>query len=140
MPKKKVILCVDDEKFILTSIKGQLKAYFGDQFSYELAESADEAIDVIEELAEEGMSILVIVSDWLMPGVKGDEFLIEVHKRFPKIVNLMLTGQADDAAIENAKKHANLFCVIHKPWTSEELVDAIKKGIAVIESDKDKKA
>lgn len=129
---KPVILCVDDEKVILDSLKIQLKKEFQDTYLYEAAESADEALEIIEELQEDEVTILVIVSDWLMPGMKGDEFLIEVHKRFPKIIKIMLTGQADEDAIEKAKKYANLYSFLHKPWNSEDLIDNIKSGLSDI--------
>lgn len=115
------IICVDDEVVILDSLKEQLKRRFGDRYIYEVAESAYEAWDVIEELQEDGIQIMVIVSDWLMPGIKGDEFLIQVHQRFPKLITVMLTGQADEAAIERARQQANLYACLHKPWTEEEL-------------------
>ncbi|MDJ0845639.1 response regulator [Crocosphaera sp.] len=127
---KPVILCVDDEKVILDSLKIQLKKEFQDTYLYEAAESADEALEIIEELQEDDITILVIVSDWLMPGMKGDEFLIEVHKRFPKIIKIMLTGQADENAVEQAKKYANLHSCLYKPWNSEELIDNIKSGLS----------
>ena len=127
---KPVILCVDDEKVILDSLKIQLKKEFQDNYLYEAAESADEALEIIEELQEDDITILVIVSDWLMPGMKGDEFLIEVHKRFPKIVKIMLTGQADEKSIEQAKKYANLHSCLHKPWNSKDLIANIKSGLS----------
>ncbi len=83
---------------------------------YEVVENADEAWEVIEELVEEECDILPVVSDWLMPGIKGDEFLNALHKKYPTIVIVMLTGQADQEAIERAKLHANLHCCIYKPW------------------------
>jgi CheY-like chemotaxis protein len=129
---KPVILCVDDEKVILDSLKIQLKKEFQDTYLYEAAESADEALEIIEELQEDDVTILVIVSDWLMPGMKGDEFLIEVHKRFPKIVKIMLTGQADEDAVEKAKQYANLYSCLHKPWNSEDLIENIKSGLSDI--------
>jgi len=52
-PDKAVILCVDDEVVILNSVKKQLKKAFGDTYSYEIAESADEALEIIEELNDE---------------------------------------------------------------------------------------
>ena len=97
---------------------------------YEVAENAEDAMEVINELSEDGYDILIVVSDWLMPGVKGDDFLINLHDKYPQIVKLMLTGQADAEAIERARKHANLHRCIHKPWTEEELVEAIKTGMA----------
>lgn len=126
---RKAILCVDDEDIILTSLKDQLQRRFKDRYTYEFAESADEAMEVVEELNEEGLHVLIIVSDWLMPGMKGDEFLIRIHERFPKIVTVMLTGQADDEAIERTRKHANLHRCLHKPWNEEELIETLISGL-----------
>ena len=129
---KKAIVCVDDENIILESLGEQIEKMFGQEFIYEYAENAEEGMEVLEELTNEDIEVMVIVSDWLMPGKKGDEFLIEVHKRFPKIIKVMLTGQADESAIENAKKNAELFAYISKPWTSEQLEKVIKSGISNI--------
>ncbi|MBE9184077.1 response regulator [Microcoleus sp. LEGE 07076] len=129
MPKP-VILCVDDEVVVLNSLKIQLKKEFGDAYLYEVAENADEAMEIIEELKKEDEShILVIVSDWLMPGIKGDEFLILVHQKYPNIVKVMLTGQADEIAIELVKEQANLHRCLYKPWDGNELVKTIKSGL-----------
>jgi CheY-like chemotaxis protein len=127
---QKAILCVDDEELILNSLSDQLHNHFGDRYIYEFAESADEALEVIEELNQEGLHILVIVSDWLMPGMKGDEFLIWVHQHYPHIVTVMLTGQADQEAIERVRKHANLHRCLYKPWSEEELIDTLRSGLA----------
>lgn len=124
MPEK-AILCVDDEKFVLDSLKEQLKSRFGQQYLYETAQGADDAWEIIEELVDDQIEILIIVSDWLMPGMKGDEFLIKVHQNYPNITTVMLTGQADEAAVNRAKKEANLFRCLHKPWTEKELADTI---------------
>ena len=128
---KPVILCVDDEIVVLNSLKIQLINEFSNDYLYELAESADEALEILEELQEEeGIDTVVIVSDWLMPGLKGDEFLIQVHQKYPDIIKIMLTGQADEEAIERAKKEANLHCCLHKPWDGKELIEIIKSGLA----------
>ncbi|HAJ62115.1 MAG TPA: hypothetical protein DCP31_25145 [Cyanobacteria bacterium UBA8543] len=126
---KPVILCVDDEIFVLNSLKIQLKNELGDAYLYEVAESADEAMELIEELKENEASILVIVSDWFMPGIKGDEFLIKVHEKYPNIIKVMLTGQADESAIERVKMQADLHSCLSKPWDKEQLIETIKSGI-----------
>jgi len=123
------ILCVDDELEVLISLKEQLKRCFGSRYVYEVAQSADEAWVIIDEFEEEGIKILVIVSDWLMPNVRGDEFLAQVHQRFPEIITVMLTGQADEAAIERAKQQANLYACIHKPWTEEDLKAVVNTAL-----------
>lgn len=126
---KPVILCVDDEKFVLESLKVQLKLAFGNEYKYEFAENAGEAFEIINELNEEGVNIILIVSDWLMPGMKGDEFLIQVHQDFPGIIKVMLTGQADAEAIERAIAEAHLYQCLHKPWSETELIETIRAGL-----------
>lgn len=124
------ILCVDDEVVILKSLEIELQEAFANQYLYEFAESADEALEVIDEFEEEEIQILIIVSDWLMPGIKGDEFLIQVHQKFPKIIKVMLTGQADEEAVERAQQYANLYRCLHKPWNREELIQTIQSALA----------
>jgi CheY-like chemotaxis protein len=126
---KPVILCVDDERVVLQSLKTQLKHAFKDDYLYEVAEDADEALEVISEFNEEEIDIILIVSDWLMPGMKGDELLIRIHEQFPNIIKIMLTGQADKLAVERAIEQANLHCCLHKPWSEEELIETIKSAL-----------
>ncbi len=126
---KPVILCVDDERIMLDCLRTQLISSFGNNYIYELAEDAEEALDLIQELTQENFSIVVVISDWLMPNMKGDELLIRIHEQFPKIVKIMLTGQADEVAVDRAKKFANLHCCISKPWSEAELVETIESAL-----------
>ena len=126
---KKSILCVDDENIVLDSLKSQLKRRLGNSFSYETALNAEEAFEIIADLYSEGIKIVLIVSDWLMPGIKGDEFLVKVHELYPDMINILLTGRAELEAIENAKNNANLFACLEKPWTEDELINIIKKAL-----------
>jgi CheY-like chemotaxis protein len=126
---KPAILCVDDEVVVLESLKEQLKRQFGRQYLYETAQSAKEALEILEELSAEGVKVLVVISDWLMPEMKGDEFLIQVNQKFPETIKVMLTGQADEAAIERAKQKADLYSCLRKPWTEEELAALIASGL-----------
>lgn len=124
------ILCVDDEPIILRSLRDQISKNFGDRHQCEIAESVDEAWEVIDELNEEGIAILIIISDWLMPGIKGDTFLVDLHQRFPQIATIMLTGQADEAAIDRVRQHANLHAYISKPWSEAVLISQLQAGLA----------
>jgi len=123
------ILCIDDDETILNALEVQIKKVFKDRFIIELAQNAKDAIDILDELEEENIELSIIISDWLMPGMKGDELLILVHKKFPNAVKIMLSGQADKLAIEKAKKEAEIVKFINKPWNSQELIDLIKDNI-----------
>jgi CheY-like chemotaxis protein len=126
---KQAILCVDDEIFILESLERQLYKAFKNTYVYEFAESADEGLDIIKELKKNHVDIVVVISDWLMPGIRGDEFMIRVHRQLPDALKIILTGQADELAIERATKEANLYRCLQKPWRSEELIEIINSGI-----------
>lgn len=128
---KLVILCVDDEAMVLKSIKDQLKRHFSSKdFVIEIAEGAEEALEIIDEMeGENENNIVIVISDWLMPGMKGDEFLYNVHMKKPDTIKVMLTGQADEIAIHNAKQKANLYKCIFKPWDENHLVETIEKGL-----------
>lgn len=123
------ILCIDDEDIILDSLHEQLEKYFGSSYLYETAENAEEGLEIIEELHKDEIKILIIVTDWLMPGMNGDEFLIRIHRKYPSIVKIMLTGQANEEAINKARKYAGLFGVLYKPWSEDELFNIIKSGL-----------
>jgi DNA-binding NtrC family response regulator len=59
----KAILCVDDEESILDSLKEQLKRSFGRQFLYETANSAEEALEVIDELVGDAIDYCFRLAD-----------------------------------------------------------------------------
>ncbi len=123
------ILCVDDEPIILISLRDQINQHFGDQYRCEIAESADEAWEIIEELKLEKIKILIIISDWLMPGICGDDLLIKVHHSFPQIIKIILTGHADETAIDKVRQKANLFACISKPWSESDLIHTIETAL-----------
>jgi len=128
---KPIILCVDDEKVVLKSLKTQLKSAFGNTYIYEIAETPADALELLDEFNDDEVSIILIISDWLMPGMKGDEFLVRVHQKFPKTVKIMLTGQADEEAVKRAFEEANLHRCLQKPWSESELIETIKTALSL---------
>ncbi|NJK68293.1 MAG: PAS domain S-box protein [Microcoleus sp. CSU_2_2] len=129
MSNKPVIICVDDEPIILESLKIELKKALGEEHLVETAEGGEDALELVEELLEEGSEIVAVISDYLMPNIKGDELLKQIHLISPKTVNIMLTGQADLEAVANTIKHAKLYRYISKPWHSEDLKLTVKEAV-----------
>lgn len=125
--ERKAIICIDDESIILNSLVEQLEKHFGTRYIFEQAESAEEGFEVIEDLEDEDIEIAAIVCDWQMPGLKGDEFLLKIDLKYPRVVKILLTGQADEGLVYNLKQEADRFAVVQKPWEKEELVNTILK-------------
>ena len=64
-----------------------------------------------------------------LAGMKGDEFIIEVYKRFPAIRCMLLTGQANEDSVQNARDNANMTICVRKPWMKDDLVKAIERAL-----------
>ncbi|MCS6905020.1 MAG: response regulator [Bacteroidia bacterium] len=123
---EKVILCVDDEKIVTDTLISQLRNELGEEYFFESASDAAEAWEIIEELVADQLHIRLIISDWLMPKVKGDKFLLEVFEQYPHIKLVMLSGQADEAAIKNLENKIPDFKFLRKPWAKSELIELVK--------------
>jgi class 3 adenylate cyclase/FixJ family two-component response regulator len=134
--KKPVIICVDDEVTILTSLKSELRKAFGEEYRVEIAEGGEDALELLEELIEDGYEIPLIISDYIMPDMKGDELLRRVHELSPKTLKVMLTGQASIEAVANAVKYAKLYRYIGKPWQDEDLRLTVTEAIYSYGQDK----
>ena len=129
MKLKPYILCVDDEKIILDSLETQLALDLGDLCRIEIAESGEEALEIVEEFKAEGTELAVVISDQIMPTMKGDDLLVKIHKSLPETMNILLTGQADADAVGNAVNNANLYRYISKPWEKEDMLLTVKAAL-----------
>ncbi|MCC5946636.1 MAG: response regulator [Bernardetiaceae bacterium] len=127
MRRNKAIICVDDDRLILQSLKSQLSDAFYSAYIIEAAESAEEALEAIDFLAQRNVKTVMMICDWLMPDIRGDQLLVEAYKRFPNMTTIMLSGQADEAAVRRAYEKGNLNDFLAKPWEEEELIEKIKK-------------
>lgn len=127
--KKPVIICIDDESAVLESLKLELKQVIGEECIIETAEGGEEALELLADLQADDYDIALVFSDYIMPDIKGDELLKQIHQLSPQTLKIMLTGQADLEAIGNAIKYAKLYRYIPKPWQLEDLkltvVDAV---------------
>ena len=126
---KKAIVCVDDEQTILDSLKVELKYAFGNEYLIETAEGGEDALELFDELLEDGYEIPLVISDYMMPNLKGDELLKRIHAISPKTRKVMLTGQADLTAVTNAINEAKLYRYISKPWSAEDLALTVSEAI-----------
>ncbi len=126
--KKLNILCVDDEKIILDSLQEQIVNRLGKEFDCELAEGGEEALELIQDILSDKGDIAVVISDQLMPGMTGDEFLIKAHALIPNTPKILLTGQAGIDAVKNAINKARLYRYVNKPWEENDLMLTIEEA------------
>ena len=124
--KNIAILAVDDERIILDSIRMQLEKNFKTKYILEFAESASEALEVVESLTNTGIEILLVISDYLMPGMKGDEFAMILKQKYPDVNIVMLTGQITTEASTNLIDKNIILKLIEKPWKEGDLINIVQ--------------
>ncbi|MCS7205581.1 MAG: response regulator [Leptospiraceae bacterium] len=119
--EKGFIICVDDEENVIKTLKEQLSYYFSETHEIEVALSGEEAWEIIQDILREGGSVEVIITDQVMPGMKGSELLEKVHQILPDTIKILLTGQAGLQDTIEAINKGGLNYFIEKPWEPEEL-------------------
>lgn len=118
------ILFVDDDKQVLRGIERMLDAadFEGDT---EFVGSVDDALEILED----DETIDTIVTDMRMPGMDGAELLNCVSEKYPHIVRIVLSGQADRDAVFRAIKPMHQY--LSKPCEPKVLEETIRRASAL---------
>jgi putative nucleotidyltransferase with HDIG domain len=111
------ILFVDDEPSVLGAMRRTLHHMRG-EWDVEFAESGAAAL---KQLAKAPADVLI--TDMRMPGMDGWQVLLEVKKRYPQIVRLILSGHSDARSIMRTVGTAHQY--LAKPCDSVSLKTAI---------------
>lgn len=122
----KSLLIVDDEPQICAALTRLLRR---DGYAIKHAHSPAEGMALMHQRPFD-----VVLSDYMMPGTNGVEFLAEVSKNFPKTVRLMLSGQADMNAVIDAINTGSIFKFITKPWNNEGIRQIIREAFSLSNS------
>ena len=112
METKAKILVVDDEENVCRNVQ---KILSKEDYDVSYALSADEAL---EQMAKESYSLLI--SDIIMPGMNGLEFLKLVKNQWPLTNVIMFTAYASTDTVVKAIRLGALD-YIPKPFTPDEL-------------------
>ena len=116
------VLIVDDEPAILRS----LKAIFDRDHHVITAASAREAIEIMRS-----QTVHVLVSDYKMPGQDGLSLLIEVKKKFPGTIRVLMTAFADMNLVVRALNEGEIHRFISKPYMSFEFRTMLKDCLSL---------
>ena len=115
------ILCVDDEKNILHSIKRLLRK---EGYRLLTASSGVEGLEILEE-----NNVHLILSDQRMPQMSGTEFLAAVSKKYPDVIRIILTGYTEVDSITESINKGNIYKFFLKPWNDQNLKLEIRKAL-----------
>lgn len=129
------ILCVDDEPMVISALRTLLEQHLKEVQVIEVAELAAEALEVVDELLSDGIELKVVVADFIMPQMRGDELLVRIHRRLPRIKKILLTGQSDIGGVKRAINEADLYRFIEKPWQNEDLLLTLRGALTAYDQE-----
>jgi response regulator RpfG family c-di-GMP phosphodiesterase len=125
----KVILCIDDEQTVLTSLTAQLSSYFKDKYLIETAASGKEALEKADTLKTQNQDVPVLIVDYFMPDIKGEELLAGLHEKFPLAVKIVLKDPTSVELIARIVNKGKFYRYITKPWEEEDLILTVNEAI-----------
>lgn len=137
MNEYSIMLCVDDDSTVLNALRTLMAANFGNTLQVEFAESGEEALEIDEELRSQGRELSVVISDFMMPGLRGDELLVRLHESSPRTIKILLTGQSDLSGVKRAINDANLYRFLEKPFLNEDIVLTVRAAIRAYQQERD---
>ncbi|OYP33167.1 response regulator [Rhodopirellula sp. MGV] len=114
------ILLVDDEAHVLRGVSRMIECE-ADHWEVETALSGSDAIKMLE-----GDRFNVVVSDMSMPEMDGAELLEIVEQRFPNVLRIVLSGQADRKSVLRAIKPMHQY--LAKPCDPDVLINIIRRA------------
>ena len=117
---KKKILVVEDDVNIAGTVKGILELE-GFLFLVDIAKDGAEALKKIKQNRYD-----VIISDYLMPGMNGEEFYLEIQKIDQALERrvIFISGVTNNFL----KSFGNRF--LPKPFNPKELIEAVRKLVS----------
>jgi len=107
------ILMVDDEENVLRSLERSL---IDEEYEIETAGSAEEALEKLKVFPAD-----IVLSDHMMPGINGLDFLQQVKQHYPDTIRILITGRSDVQITIEAINKGEIFRFLLKPWNDEEL-------------------
>ncbi|MEU6643459.1 FAD-dependent oxidoreductase [Saccharomonospora sp. NPDC046836] len=119
-PVRPVLLTVDDDPAISRAVARDLRRRYGEHHRIVRAESGEQALDALREMALRGDAVAVLLADFRMPGMNGIEFLEQALDLYPGARRVLLTAYADTDAAIDAINVVDLDHYLLKPWDPPE--------------------
>jgi len=102
-------ICIDDDEEFLNSLRQSLPSRVEPlcedfECHFEFVSSCEELYGVVEESAQDGLELAMVISDQLMPGMSGLDLVEKLKDDYPDTVCILLTGHA---GLDSAKQAIN---------------------------------
>jgi type II secretory ATPase GspE/PulE/Tfp pilus assembly ATPase PilB-like protein/FixJ family two-component response regulator len=107
------LLIVDDEPNVLKALQ---RVFREERYKISTASGGPEALALLER-----QRVHLMMTDHQMPGMSGADLLRRAKSLSPDTIRIMLTGQADIAAVMGAVNEGAVYKFVLKPWNDDDL-------------------
>ena len=118
------ILIVDDEPAILESLELTL----GSDYRVFTALRGEDGLAILDR-----EDVALIISDQVLPGLSGVEFLEKAMERNPSAIRMLLTGYTDIGSLIRGINEGRIYRYIQKPWEPDEVRLNVKRALEAYE-------
>jgi two-component system, probable response regulator PhcQ len=115
------VLIVDDDMALRDMMK---EAFAREPYEVSIAGSANEALGLLAQNPAD-----VVISDEIMPGLSGSEFLAIVRKKYPKTIRMILTGHANLESAIRAINEGEIYRFFTKPCNMIDLAITVRQAL-----------
>ena len=127
------ILLIEDNADHAELIERSLKKGFG-PIRLQVAASADEAYKTLN-----GKKFDLILSDYYLPGVDGDEHIRELNRKAPRVPVVIITGQGDEKIAARSIQSGAEDYIVKTREALEVLPNILKRAIVKHKSHQNRK-
>ncbi|HMQ79631.1 MAG TPA: FAD-dependent oxidoreductase [Ignavibacteria bacterium] len=114
------IIIVDDDEHVLRAIQRDVRNEYREMYRVSATDSANEAIELVNELKQKNETVALFISDQRMPVMDGVTFLGLVKEIFPDAKSILLTAYSDIEVAIKAINDIKLDHYLLKPWNPPE--------------------
>jgi len=111
-----ILIFVDNETAVLKSLCRLFRKH---GFTLLTATSGEEALDIMKKQEK---PISLIISDQLMSGMSGIDFLEKSKQIFPDAIRFLITGYSDINTVIEGVNRGEIHRFFTKPWIDEDLI------------------
>ena len=113
------ILVVDDSE-LARNLIGDILVKAGHEV--DLAGGGGEALDLLATGTFD-----LVVTDWVMPGMMGEELIAHVKEKYPALPVVVITSYYDSELLSKDRVPPDK--VVKKPFKNEELLELVERNL-----------